>query len=182
MLHFRKNVESLFAEFDDPETFSARYEAVVPWVVRGLLIHLMNDLLDQVQFNSELAVVVQLLDTLLTSNKEVAVFLERYLTQVSSRHFLSMVRRLQSLITTAVDDDEDLLWEAVPVLDAFYKANLKREEGVDYREFQNTAVNELLNIEEQYDEWLEQRKQLADPEELFVNMNNYLNYPWILDA
>lgn len=37
-------------------------------------------------------------------------------------------------------------------------------------------------MEEQYEEWLVQRKQMNDPNESFVNINNFLNYPWILDA
>lgn len=67
--------------------------------------------------------------------------LERYLTQISTRAFLCVVLRLQRQISGSLHREEqeelDKLWEAVFVLDVFYKANLKREEAdqVSYRQF-----------------------------------------------
>lgn len=70
------------------------------------------------------------------------------------------------------------------VLDVFYKANLKREEKdqINFKEFYNESVYENVNIQDQYEDWVEQKKQISDPDESFVNINNFINYPWILDT
>lgn len=48
--------------------------------------------------------------------------------------------------------------EAIEVLNVFYKSNIKREprEQVDYTIFYNDEINKLENLQEHYDEWLEQ--------------------------
>jgi hypothetical protein len=70
------------------------------------------------------------------------------------------------------------------VLDYFHKANQKREEPdqVPYKDFYNEEFNRDVNLQDQYEDWLEQRQQMDDPNESFVNMNNVINYPWILDC
>lgn len=37
-------------------------------------------------------------------------------------------------------------------------------------------------MQDQYLGWLEQKHQLQDPNESYVNANNVLNYPWVLDC
>ena len=78
----------------------------------------------------------------------------------------------------------DLIWDSMVVLDYFYKANLKREEDVQisYKEFYNESLNRDINLQDQYEDWVEQKLQLQDPNESFVNMNNVINYQWILDC
>ena len=70
------------------------------------------------------------------------------------------------------------------MLDFFYKANLKREEDqqISYKEFYNESLNRDINLQEQYEEYVEQKKQLTDPNVSFVNANNVINYQWILDC
>ena len=43
-------------------------------------------------------------------------------------------------------------------------------------------MNRDINLGDQYLDWIEQKKQLADPNISFVNIENVINYPWILDA
>ena len=52
---------------------------------------------------------------------------------------------------------QDSLWEAIQVLDYFYKANLKREEDqqISYRDFYNQSLNRDINLEEQYLEYVD---------------------------
>jgi len=40
----------------------------------------------------------------------------------------------------------------------------------------------VINLQDQYLDWQEQKAQLQDPNESFVNANNVLNYPWVLDC
>ena len=77
----------------------SQYEVVIPFVLRGLLIHLMNDNIDDTEFAGELPCIVQLLELLLNSFKEASVYFERYLTQLSNERFTKVVRLLQELIT-----------------------------------------------------------------------------------
>lgn len=96
--------------------------------------------------------------------------------------------RIQLTITEAFDqkteETADTLWDAIQVLDYFYKANLKRDEGnqLGYKEFYNESLNRDINLSDQYEGWIEQKKQLNDPNESFVNINNVITFPWILDA
>lgn len=55
------------------------------------------------------------------------------------------------------EESAEWLWEAVQVLDFFYKANLKREEDqqISYKEFYNESLNRDINLQEQYVEWAE---------------------------
>ena len=70
------------------------------------------------------------------------------------------------------------------MLDCFYKANIRREEDkqISYKEFQNETLNNRINLQEQYVQWIEQKAQMQDPNQSFVNINNIINYPWILDC
>ncbi len=52
----------------------------MPYVMRGLLIHLMNNILDNQEFHLELKDIVQYMEILLNSEKEAGLYLERYLT------------------------------------------------------------------------------------------------------
>lgn len=70
------------------------------------------------------------------------------------------------------------------MLDYFHKANSKREEPqqLSYKEFYNNTLNTVINLAEQYEEWVEQKRQIQDPNESYVNTNNIINFAWILDA
>jgi hypothetical protein len=76
------------------------------------------------------------------------------------------------------------MWDGIVVLDFFYKANLKREEDqqASYKDFYNESINRDINLSDQYADWIEQKAQQMDPNESYVNANNIMNYPWILDA
>jgi hypothetical protein len=65
-----------------------------------------------------------------------------------------------------------------------YKANIRREESeqVGDKEFQNEALNNRIGLQDQYVQWVEQKAQLQDADQSFVNVNNVINYPWILDC
>ena len=51
------------------------------------------------------------------------------------------------------------VWDALAVLDIFYKANSKREEDqqVSYKEFYNEELNRVINLTDQYVDWIEQK-------------------------
>ena len=74
--------------------------------------------------------------------------------------------------------------EAIQVLDCFHKANIRREEDqqIPDKEFQNEALNNRIPLQDQYVQWVEQKLQLQDPNQSFVNVNNIINYPWIMDC
>ena len=75
------------------------------------------------------------------------------------------------------------MWEPIQVLDIFYKANLKREDkSIIYREFYNDTINNNVKLEDQYEEWLSQKKQMEDPNCSYVNIQNLIHYHWILDT
>ena len=78
----------------------------------------------------------------------------------------------------------DAIWEAINVLDHFYKANLKREEQdqIPCKEFYNEVLNKDINLQEQYDDWAEQKRQQKDPDVSYVNVTTLINYPWIFDC
>jgi hypothetical protein len=48
IMHFKNNIEDHI--MDDPYNLECKYEIVMPYTVRGLLIHLMNDMLDHEEF------------------------------------------------------------------------------------------------------------------------------------
>jgi hypothetical protein len=54
-------------------------------------------------------------------------------------------------------EEVSTVWEVLAVLDAFYKANSKREEDqqVSYKEFYNEELNRVINLTDQYVEWIE---------------------------
>ena len=164
------------------------YQIAIPYSLRGLLIHLMNDLYDSGNYMSELNSLIAQIALLVNSFKEVSQYFERYLMQLSSPAFIAILTRIQMAITNAYEENSqettETIWEAIQVIDYFYKANQKREDGeqISYKEFYNEALNRDINLEEQYIEWLEQKKQMNDPNESYVNINNIINYQWILDC
>ena len=164
------------------------YQIAIPYSLRGLLIHLMNDLYDSGNYMSELNSLIAQIALLVNSFKEVSQYFERYLMQLSSPAFVAILTRIQMAITNAYEENSqettETIWEAIQVIDYFYKANQKREDGeqISYKEFYNEALNRDINLEEQYIEWLEQKKQMNDPNESYVNINNIINYQWILDC
>jgi len=88
---------------DETSINESKYEIMMPYVIRGLLMHLMNDILDLEEYSTELQLIVQYLEIFLNSDKEVSGYLERYLTQISKPNFEKMVRRLQQQITSVYD-------------------------------------------------------------------------------
>ena len=98
------------------------------------------------------------------------------------------MRRIQCQISHAFDVETESQIEnaneAILVLDCFHKANTKREDQdkVPHTEFQNEILNNKIDLAMQYDDWTEQLKQKKDPNISFVNDNNVINYPWILDC
>lgn len=53
----------------------------------------------------------------------------------------------------------EVIWDAIQVLDYFYKANQKRDESdqIAYKEFNNEALNRDINMQDQYADWIEQK-------------------------
>lgn len=80
-----------------------QYQVNIPYILRGILIHMMNQVLDSNQFLSEMVSINQMLANLLNSYKEAGTYFERYLTQISTVQFQNMVRRIQLTITDAFD-------------------------------------------------------------------------------
>ena len=78
----------------DPNDLEARYQVGIPYVLRGLIIHLMNDLLDSTDFINELVTINQQLANLLNSYKDAGLYFERYLTQLSTTQFSGIVKRI----------------------------------------------------------------------------------------
>jgi hypothetical protein len=91
---------------DDDINLEAKYQIALPYVLRGLLIHLMNDALDSDnqqdvvnvaagEHLGELIIITQSLASLLNCFKEAGVYFERYLQQLSLATFSQLLRRLQ---------------------------------------------------------------------------------------
>lgn len=130
---------------------------------------------------------IQYLEVLINSKKDIANYLERYLTQLSHKNFKLLVSKIQHFISAIFDPEDqqnDHLWEAIQVLDIFYKANQKRDEDekLSFKEFYNETVNYNVNLNSEYDDWLQQKSQMLDPDESYVNISNFINFSWILDT
>jgi hypothetical protein len=72
-----------------------------------------------------------------------------------------MVSKIQALVTYNYEQSEldSDVWDPIQVLDVFYKANLKREENsISYKEFYNDAINQNVKLDEQYEDYLSQKK------------------------
>ena len=86
-------------------------------MLRGVLIHLMNEVLDNEAFIAEINQINDMLASLLNSFKEVGNYFERYLTQVSKDQFSHMIRRIQMAITDSFDARTDetaqSLWNGI---------------------------------------------------------------------
>lgn len=183
---FKDRVEDFVLEERSADNLAIHYQVQIPNVLRGLIIFLMNDLLDEAEFIPELITLNQQLALLLESFKEAGVFFERYLIQLSRGQFEKIVRRFQLAISEAWEQQEQAPpdFEFLQVLDHFFQANLKREgaEQVAIREFYNDAINRSVNLGEQYEDWVEQKRQRLDPDVSYVNMDNVINFPWVLDC
>lgn len=81
ILHFKENIESYLSSED--EDLSSKYEIIIPYVLRGLLIHLINPNLDREDYQTELMYIIQYLEIFQNSFKDVSLYLERYLAQIS---------------------------------------------------------------------------------------------------
>ena len=77
MNYFKDYTEMYLGE--DLEELDARYQIVMPYVLRGFLIHLLNDSIEDKEFLNELYIINQLLASLVNSYKDAAIFFERYL-------------------------------------------------------------------------------------------------------
>ena len=104
---------------------------------------------------------IQSMALLIGAYKEAELYLERYLIQLSDENLLAIIRRIQSLISydyqlNELDSD---VWDPIQVLDVVYKANLKREHReINFKEFYNEEINNSVKLDEQYEDWLNQRK------------------------
>lgn len=76
--YFKHYIEEYLTE--ENSELEALYQIVNPFVLRGLLIHLMNDTLEEGEYLEELILINQLLANLLNIYKEAGVYFERYLT------------------------------------------------------------------------------------------------------
>ena len=65
---------------DNQSDLETHYQVSIPFVLRGLLIHMMNDVLDNTDFLGEMSNINQMLASLLNSYKEAGNYFERYLT------------------------------------------------------------------------------------------------------
>lgn len=65
---------------EDVEELEAKYQIVIPFILRGFLIHLMNDTLDKSEFLHELMIINRQLASMLNCYKEAGTSFERYLT------------------------------------------------------------------------------------------------------
>jgi hypothetical protein len=90
---------------DDFVELESKYQISMPYVLRGLLIHLLNDTLEEMELVNICGLVTQLLSQFLNIYKEAGLYLERYLTQMSKKNFLQIVRNIQMQITVAFDED-----------------------------------------------------------------------------
>jgi len=90
---------------DDFVELESKYQISMPYVLRGLLIHLLNDTLEEMELVNICGLVTQLLSQFLNIYKEAGLYLERYLTQMSKNNFLQIVRNIQMQITVAFDED-----------------------------------------------------------------------------
>jgi len=90
---------------DDFVELESKYQISMPFVLRGLLIHLLNDTLEETELVNICGLVTQLLAQFLNIYKEAGLYLERYLTQMSKNNFLQIVRNIQMQITVAFDED-----------------------------------------------------------------------------
>jgi ABC-type uncharacterized transport system substrate-binding protein len=43
-------------------------------------------------------------------------------------------------------------------------------------------VNFNVNLGEQYEDWLNLKRQQLDPNESYVNISNFISFKWILDT
>lgn len=80
ILHFKEHIEGYLSSEED---MTSKYEIIIPYVLRGLLIHLMNDNLDREDYQTELVYIIQYLEIFQNSFKDVSLYLERYLAQIS---------------------------------------------------------------------------------------------------
>ena len=90
---------------DDFVELESKYQISMPYVLRGLLIHLLNDTLVEMELVNICGLVTQLLSQFLNIYKEAGLYLERYLTQMCKNNFLQIVRNIQMQITEAFDED-----------------------------------------------------------------------------
>jgi hypothetical protein len=86
---FKESIEAFLME--EQTDFETQYQVSIPFVLRGLLIHLMNEALDISHFMGEIECINQLLASLLNSYKDAGNYFERYLTQLSLKQFAKMV-------------------------------------------------------------------------------------------
>jgi hypothetical protein len=56
ILHFKNQIEGFVS--DDESDMSSKYEIIIPYALRGLIIHLMNDNLDRDDYQTELSYIV----------------------------------------------------------------------------------------------------------------------------
>ena len=69
---------------EDYSSLETHYQIQIPHVLRGLIILLMNESLDEKRFMDELICLNQQLANLLNSYKDASNYFERYIAQLSS--------------------------------------------------------------------------------------------------
>ena len=93
--NFRHYIEDYLNE--DDQELESKYQIVLPFVLRGIIIQLMNDF--STPFINELIAINQQLSSLINCYKDAGVYFERFLVQLSTPQFLRIVRRIQEQIT-----------------------------------------------------------------------------------
>lgn len=75
---FKDKIERYLEE--NQSDLETHYQVSIPFTLRGLLIHMMNEVLDNTDYLGEMGNINQMLANLLNSYKEAGNYFERYLT------------------------------------------------------------------------------------------------------
>ena len=76
---FKEYADKYLEEEEEVESIDAKYQLVMPYAFRGLLILLLNDMLDEEEHLDDTAVIVSQMALFINCYKDSSSHLERYL-------------------------------------------------------------------------------------------------------
>jgi hypothetical protein len=84
-----KNSLDQFIKDENDSDIECRYQIIMPYVLRGIMIHLLFDYYSESK--DEFIELVSYLELIINSKRENSNYFERYLIQLSSPNFLKLV-------------------------------------------------------------------------------------------
>lgn len=185
---YLKATENFYKKFEE-----ASDEMDLPWMFRSFFIMLQNPCLFNPLCHEIIDVILSLLVTSYNNFDIYQKTIQVWISEFESNRLLDHVQKIQCLLAIQIfnhestsDNLHSLLENSSCTLDVYNTANELRakEKRINFTEFYNDGVNREIDLESQYEKWVE-GLNYCDQNNIDYDRNinfTLCNFPWLLDT